>query len=130
MLELILIIVFLGSLVGIGVVIIRKIPVLLERSEIIRESQTKNIISVVRKKIKNNSLFNSFFYETFLQKLLSRIKILTLRTETKIDSSLQGLRKKSQKRKKEISDDYWKDLKDLVKKKKIVKRTYKRKVKK
>lgn len=99
------------SLIGIGMILFRKIPVLIELSETFGKPETENFILKLKRKIKNTSALTSFSFEVFLQKILSRIKILSLRVENRSDTLLQRLRKNSQKKKLEETDSYWEKLK-------------------
>lgn len=103
--------VLLISLVGIGMILFRKIPVLIELSETFGKPETENFILKLKRKIKNTSALTSFSFEVFLQKILSRIKILSLRVENRSDTLLQRLRKNSQKKKLKETDSYWEKLK-------------------
>lgn len=99
------------SLIGMGVIFIRKIPILIELPEIFEEPETKGFVLKLEKKIKNISFLKSFSFEMFLQKTLSKVKVLSLKTENRADSLLQKLRKNSQKKKIEKNDKYWEQLK-------------------
>jgi len=111
MLNLIFLIIFLISLIGIGIILIRKIPVLVQLSpqkvakpEIFRKLKNKV------KNIKNNRPLKNFSSEILLQKILSKIRILTLKTENKTSCWLGKLRKRSSVKKKKFSDDYWQKI--------------------
>ncbi|MCD6550176.1 hypothetical protein J7K24_01360 [bacterium] len=112
--ELISIIILGGSLTGIGVIIVRKIPVLCEISEEECEESIflSGIIDLFRK-IRNK--FTPLHFNIFLQKLLSRIKILVLAVERKTDIKLQALREEAKRKKEIISDNYWEELKKAKK---------------
>lgn len=103
--------VLLISLIGIGTILFRKIPVLTELPETFGKPEIENFIFKLKRKIKNTSTLTSFSFEVFLQKILSRIKILSLRMENRSDTLLQRLRKNSQKKKVEKTDNYWEKLK-------------------
>jgi hypothetical protein len=62
----------------------------------------------LKEKIKNLPPVKSFSSEIFIQKVLSKIRVLTLRIEAKTANYLQKLREKT---KKEIADNYWQELK-------------------
>ena len=114
--ELIAISILIGSLLGIGVILIRKIPVLVELPEVIKKPSGEPFWLKLKRKIKNIPGFKSFSYEIFLQKLLSRIRILTLKTDNKTSSWLQRLREKSRKQKFQDNDNYWEEIKKSTKK--------------
>jgi hypothetical protein len=111
MAEIIAIIILVGSLLGIGVILFRKIPVLVELPEVLEKSFQEPSWLKFKKKIKNIPGLKSFSFEMFLQKLLSRIRVLTLKTDNKTSGWLQKLREKSQKNKFQENDNYWKEIK-------------------
>lgn len=118
MAELIAIIILLSSIIGMGVIIFRKIPVLVELPEISPQEKRGEALHFFQKgmeRIKGISPFKSFSYEIFLQKILSKIRILNLKSENKIANWLQRLREKSQKKK--LDDNYWEEIKKSTKKK-------------
>ncbi len=101
-------IVLIFSLAGIIIIIFRKIPALVALPEVL--SQKKTPISLrMREKIRQFNPFKNFSSDLFLQKLLSKIRILTLKTENKTFSWLQKLREKTQKKK--LEDNYWEEIK-------------------
>ncbi len=113
--EIIAIIILLVSFLGMSVILFRKIPLLLELPETPVEISLKTRLIETKEKIKTSRYFKVPSSEIFLQKLLSKIRILTLRTDNKTANWLQKLREKSQ-RKKFKKDDYWKELKKATKK--------------
>ena len=102
------IIIFFISLAGMGIIIIRKIPVLAELSP--QEIEPKDF-KKLREKIKNNRTLKFFSGELLLQKILSGIKALTLRTENKTSAWLANSRQRYLDKKDKFSDDYWKRVK-------------------
>ncbi len=104
------------SLAGLGVLVSRKIPelaVMPEPQGIFLKEETKIKIKEKAKEVlKNRS--NSF--EKFLQKFLSKTRILSLKAENKLSDWLRRLRERSMERTKEI-DNYWKEIKTSIKKK-------------
>jgi len=110
--EITAILIFFTSLIGMGVILLRKVPVLIELSEVpIKPFQWKDNSLKLIEGLKSLNPFKSFSPEIFLQKILSRIRILTLKTDSKTSSWLQKLREKSQKKKFKGSDNYWEDIK-------------------
>jgi len=97
MLEIFLIILFLISIVGIGIIVRRKIPVLVELSP-----QTVQSGFVRKERYFSKSLI--------LQKILSKFRILVLKTDNKTNEWLRDLRKKSLDNKTKFSDNYWDKL--------------------
>jgi len=102
-LELISFIVALISFLGMVVIIWRKIPVLLTLPETKEKSP---LLDLKRKK-------PLFSYERFLEKILMKIRIRVLKIENLLFHKIQALRKKN---KEKISDDYWKKIKEELKK--------------
>lgn len=99
MLELIATIILIIGLIGMTVVVFRKIPVLVGLPP--QEIEGSRALGKLRNKIRNNGTIKSFSLLLLLQRILSGIRVLTLRTEKK-------LRQKSIENK--FSDDYWKRI--------------------
>jgi len=110
MVELIALIILIFSFLGIGIIIFRKIPTLLTLSEISLEGK-ESLISKLTGKIKGLNPIKNFSYEVFLQKILTKIRILSLKTDNKTFNWLQKLREKYQKKKSEKEDNYWEEIK-------------------
>ncbi len=110
MAELIAIFIFVCSLLGMVVIIWRKIPVLAGLPEVFVQTEKEKFS--LKEKIKKINPFKSSFFEVFFQKVLSKIRILTLKVENKTDKYLQRLREKAQKKKKLEKDNYWQELKN------------------
>ena len=116
MAELIAIIILFGGLVGMGVILFRKIPVLAQLPEISPIPSFNTRIRKFLEKIKIIKHFKLPPFEIFLQKILSKIKILTLKIETKTEDWLRKLREKTQKKKE--NEKYWQELKKSIKEEK------------
>ena len=114
--ELAALIILFGSLLGMGAIIVRKIPVLVGLPEVIKKPSGEPFWPKLKRRIKNTPGFKSFSSEMFLQKLLSQIRILTLKTDNKTSSWLQRLREKSRKQKFQDNDNYWEEIKKSTKK--------------
>ena len=71
----------------------------------------------MKERLKKLNPFRNFSYEIFLQKILTKIRILSLRTDNKTFNWLQKLREKNQKKKIEKEDNYWEEVKKEIKKK-------------
>jgi len=108
MIELIAAIILFIGLIGTGVIIIKKIPVLCELS--IQEVKKPGVLRRLRGKIRDNGTLESFSTELLLQKILSKIRVLTLKTDKKTGAWLTKLHKRSLKKKNKFSDDYWKRI--------------------
>jgi len=104
-LELIVLSIFLVSLIGLSVIIYRKIPVLI----VLAPEQVKaGPLEEIKEKIKINSSFSA---KKVLEKILSKFRILTLKTEHKTSNLLIKLRQKSIEEKNKFAEDYWKKVK-------------------
>ena len=97
------------SFLGMIWILFQKIPVLIQLSE---RPEGESFIWKLKKK-SQNIFVKKFSYEIFLQKILSKIKILTLKTENKTSDLLQKLREKYERRKED--DNYWDDIKKATK---------------
>jgi len=99
----IILIIFICSLGGILLILIRKAPVLSSLPQNgttgIRKHQ---IILGLESKIKELGLF--FEKQIFMHKFLSWVKVMTLKIETRIDVLLHNIRRKAQQVDKEIND--------------------------
>ena len=112
MVGLISIVVFFLSLAGMAVILWRKIPALRRLPERNLDFNFGSILTDgVRGGIKKIPGIKNFSYELYLQKLLSRIRILTLRTESKTGSWLEKLRQKNCQKNHTNNDNYWDTLK-------------------
>jgi hypothetical protein len=119
MADLIALILLLGSLFGIIAMISRKMPLL---DQIARENPVKKtgLLEMagnwVVLKADGIPVLRDFSHYVFLQKILSKIRIMTLKIEAKIGNYLQSLRERSLKKHQEsASDGYWEDLRSLIK---------------
>jgi hypothetical protein len=111
-------IVLAGSIFGILSVVFRKIPILTELPEV-REGYLKEPVwTKIENRIKNSKHVKSFSFELFLQKLLSKIRVLTLKIESKTASQLQTLRQRAQRKNLLGEDNYWEKLKKTARRRK------------
>lgn len=115
MIETIAIIILICSLLGTGAIVWRKIPLLIELPEAL-PMKDESFGLKLKKKIKEFAPLKNFSYETFLQKFISKIRILTLKTDNQTFSWLQKLREKIKKKKLE-EDGYWEEIKKIKKEK-------------
>ena len=113
MIEIIAIIILICSLLGIGVIVWRKIPLLVEMPEVLPEESESTSLKL-KKKIKEFLPFKNFSYEIFLQKFISKIRILTLKTDNQTFNWLQKLKERMKKKKLE-EDGYWEEIKKVKK---------------
>lgn len=93
-----------------AVIIFKKIPVLVDLPEIVERREPLGL--KLKEKIKELNPLKNFSYNLFLQKVLSKIRILSLKVENKTFHWLQKLREKSKK----VDENYWEKLKKLTKK--------------
>jgi len=115
MLELIATIVFLGSVLGIVFILMRKIPILAEMPEVTEGQKKESLPSKIKKRFKDLPLIRDIFSGILLQKTLSKIRVLTIKAESKTAAWLQKLRIKSQTEKGKAKDNYWTEVKNEVK---------------
>lgn len=112
MFELISLSVLIISVLMIGLIIYRKLPFLLEPPEVLAShSDRRNFLSGVR----GPKIFKGFCFEILLQKILSKARILILKTDNKTFSWLQKLKEKSQKKKFDANDNYWEKVRKSTK---------------
>jgi len=130
MIEVIATIVLICSLLGVGMIVRRKIPLLLELPENLQK-EDESFNSRLKQKTKELSPFKNFSYEIYLQKFISKIRILSLKTDKQTFNWLQKLRENSKKktlpsrpvdwqnqetRKNKLDEDnYWEEIKKIKK---------------
>ena len=103
MIEFIFSIIFIISLGGILFILARKIPALITLPQNGRTGIKKHrIILDAEEKIKEFLIY--FEKQILLHKLLSWVKVMTLKIETKVDHLLHSIRKKAQEVDKNLKD--------------------------
>ena len=115
MLELIAIIIFLGSVFGIAVILVRKIPILAEMPQVAEGHKKESFASKIKNGFKNFPVIRDIYSGILLQKTLSKFRVLTLKIESKTAAWLQKIRVKSQTEKDKVKDNYWTEVKNEVK---------------
>jgi len=106
--EIILLFILICSFIGMGAIVLLKIPALVKLPQkVSSQPDWKNAFLDFIKRIKDRLHFKNFSSEIFLQKILSKIRILTLKVESKTSNWLQQLRERSQKNKFGEDDNYW-----------------------
>jgi len=111
MVGLISIVVLFLSLIGMAVILLRKIPALCKLPE--RDLNFGNSLADgIRSGMKKMPGIKNFSSDLYLQKVLSRIRVLTMKTENKTGSWLERLRQKNNKKNHTNNDSYWDTLKD------------------
>jgi len=96
MVQLIAFIIFVASVSGIAFIIYRKIPVLVQLPQNGYNGLKKPAMVVKFEKKIKDFYFHFFKKQMLWHKILSFVKIWTLKIETKIDNLLHGVRKKAQ----------------------------------
>lgn len=105
MVILISLIIFTISVLGIGVILLKKIPILVE----LEEESARSLVSKIDSEVREG--FKRISFEKYLHRILSKIRVLSLKTDNRTSNWLQKLRQKSQERVNNFSDDYWKKVK-------------------
>jgi hypothetical protein len=113
--ELIAIIIFLGSVFGIAVILMKKIPILAEMPQVAEGQKKESFASKIKNGFKNFPVIRDIYSGILLQKILSKIRVLTLKVESKTAAWLQKIRVKSQGEKDKAKDNYWTEVKNEVK---------------
>ena len=117
MAESLAIIILVLSFLGMAMIFWRKLPVLVTLEKEPKFSQ-RNFISKIKTRFSNFHPFQNFSYDTFLQKILSKIRVLALKVEHKTTNLLQNMREKAKRKKETEGDNYWQALKKITKRKK------------
>lgn len=110
-------IVLIVSFICLSVFIFKKIPQLKAMPEPEAIFLKKELKKKIREKTKEVIKERSNSLEAKLHKLLSKIRILSLKIDKKMSDWIVKLRERSLKRTKGL-DEYWKEIKASVKKKK------------
>lgn len=111
MADLIAFAILLFSVFGISVILFRKIPDLVEIEETSLNISLRGSFSRIAKKVIIFTPFRNFSSEIFLQKVVSRARILSLKMDSKTSNWLQRLREKSQEKRNRSNDNYWREIK-------------------
>lgn len=112
MVGLIALVILVSSFLGMAVILFRKIEMIAEIPETIPTFGFKARILNIKEKVSNLKPSESFSSEIILQKILSKVRILSLKIEKKTSFWLQNLREKSMKKKE--NDKYWEELKESI----------------
>jgi len=113
--ESIAIIILAVSFLGMMVIIFRKIPALVELP-VLPQKKACPLFSKLKEKIRVIHPFKSLSSEIFLQKILTKIRIISLKTDNKTFNWLQKLRERTRKKKIGENDNYWEEIKKTTKK--------------
>lgn len=106
-------IIFLGSSMGLGGIIFRKIPVLVTLSE---KKEKNNSSGKILEGVSRFNPFQGFSSKLFLQKIIKKIRILSLKTDNKTLTWLQKLKDDAQVKKIREDEEYWDKVKNGTKK--------------
>jgi hypothetical protein len=97
------------SFLGIAVFLYRKIPVLVELPEVKNISEPE--ISKLGEEEMTAERKEELSFHVFLEKVLRRVKILTLKIENKTSNWIEELG--HQNKNKNFNDNYWEELKKI-----------------
>ncbi len=103
-------IILLSSSVGLGGIIALKIPVLSALPEITVKENKEELSPKEKERPKEKNSFIAVSSNIFLQKILTKIRILSLKTDTKTFTWLQRLRENNQRKRIKENDSYWDDI--------------------
>jgi hypothetical protein len=127
MVELIAAVILIGSAAGLLSIVARRMPSAKQASEGASSLKMAHLWmglkSWIHARIKKTPYFKDFSWLDFLQKQLLKVRVLTLKTENKINDYTVRLRQHAenqQKKDETFFDNYWHDLKTIVKTKKLV----------
>lgn len=110
--EIVSLIITFSSLTGMVIIIWRKIPLLASLKEGSLEEFKESIWFKVKSRFLNFSFVKKFNFLLFLQKILSKIRILALKIENRISVLLHILRQKSRGNSNFQNSNYWQRLKN------------------
>ena len=115
--EIIASIILFFSFLGLSVLVSRKVPELKEMPEPEVVLIKKDLRKKIKEKTKEVLKENAGILESMLHKLLSKIRIMSLKVDKKVSDWITKLRNRSLARTKDL-DNYWKEITASVKKKK------------
>ena len=120
MIELIASIILLVSFLGMSAIAIRKIPVL--KGLGVQEKTGPGFFVTVKEKVKNTfvskskKLATTDFWDVLLQKIVSKVKVLSLKIEVRCNRLLEKTRERSKRQKEDTK--YWDKISKVSLKKK------------
>ncbi|MBD3208616.1 MAG: hypothetical protein GF370_04170 [Candidatus Nealsonbacteria bacterium] len=103
--------IFFTSFLGLGGIVAKKIPVLVNLPEEREEVEAPESPSV-KDKLKEASPLKNFSSKLFLEKILKKIRIISLKTDNKMFDWLQRLKEDNQIKKIRDDEEYWDKVKD------------------
>lgn len=97
MAEFIAFVIFLASTLGLGMILYKKVPALAQLPQPRSKKISEGFLTETEEKIKD--FYSLVLKQKLLHKLLSWIKCLTMKIETRIDALLHGIRKTAKEQK-------------------------------
>jgi len=125
MVEIIASIVFVGSVAGAGSILVRKMPQAIKSVEAAESSDRfgwRVGFAWLLAKIKQSPRLKDFSWLDFLQKRLLKIRVAVLKIDNKINEFAAKLRQRAEKQRHQgqaPADDYWRDLRTIIKTKQL-----------
>lgn len=107
--------VFVLSLLGLVIFVYRKLPILAQIQEPLKQQNKDESPSALGKIAEKINPFKNFSHDIFLQKIISSVRVLSLKTDRKTFHWLQKLRQNSQRNKLKENDKYWDEIKKSTK---------------
>jgi len=120
MFELTALVILIVSFLGIAVILIKKNSAF-NKLEVFPESRIPSDI-IPKEQIAKAQFLKSLnflkpdFWNIFIQKILSKIRVVSLKIESKSSKLLEGMREKTKKRKEKENEGYWDKIKKTSKK--------------
>lgn len=110
--ESILQIILLGSSIGLGGIILKKIPLVRTLPEESSQSSEKkqDFVLKLKTKVKKNNPFKDFSYEVFLEKILASVRTISSNMENKTSGLMKELKQSVKERKARENDNYWEKI--------------------
>jgi hypothetical protein len=122
MIEVILLSVFIISAAGAGIILARQMPVAQRSATVAGLEEAANFGQAAKNLclagIKRVPCFRDFNWLDFVQKILMKGRVVVLKAENKINDYMLRLRQKAEEnrdKEAEVLDNYWHDLKTIVK---------------
>lgn len=114
--EIIALILLVLSGAGIGILLKKKIPLLLQ----FPREENKNLayyVGQVKERAKENPAVSQILTpDLMLQKVLSMVRVWSLKLESKTSTHLETLRKRALEKKEKLSENYWAQIRKRRKK--------------
>jgi hypothetical protein len=108
--EIIFLSISIIGFLGFTAIILKKLPSLAGLSIQPNEKRI-TFFGNIKQMLSGRADSKPFFGASLFQKILSKIRIIVLKIECKIGKRLESLRQQSGQKKKDFSDNYWRDIK-------------------